>query len=182
MDDHLRIIEEANIDTSLDAIIRRNLCLCFPWVADTFVNTRTWNQCTPSWTALIERGGDVIAHLVVVDRTIRVGETPVRVAGVGDVFVLHQFRGQGLVDRVLLGAMQEALQRRYDVGMLFCVPVLEKVYLRSGWITLDRQPAHFLDDKDQPQNRWTSQDMGMYYPLVLPSLPPGSIQLQGRVW
>jgi GNAT superfamily N-acetyltransferase len=182
MTESLRIIAEDKIDAQLDAIIRRNLCICFPWVKDTFERTRTWNECKPAWTVLIEQDQNVIAHAVVVDRTIRVGDTPVHVAGIGDVFVLHEHRRRGLSDRVLLAAMDRALAMRYDLGMLFCVPVLEKVYNRCGWITLDRSPAFFIDDKDQPQNAWASQDIGMFYPLATTTFPQGPINLQGRVW
>ena len=41
---------------------------------------------------VIENKGEVIAHLGVVDRTIMVGDIPIRIAGIQGVIVLPEFR------------------------------------------------------------------------------------------
>ncbi len=199
---HIRIVNEEDIDARLDAEIRRGLVLCFPSDADVFATTRAWHGSAPSFSAVLEEGGTVVAHLGVVDRIIRVGTQPgacgtgvspvrakdaangpqsIRVAGLQNVCVLSEHRGRGLVDRVLDAAMAEARRRGFDDGLLFCVPELEKVYARCGWRTLPGVPVTRIDDTGREVGL-PGRNIAMYYPLARESFPPGPIHLQGNDW
>lgn len=177
----LRIIDESSMDQATDRAIKAGLCACFPGNESVFSQTRAWHGSAPAFTVLLERDGRVITHVGVVQRTVSVGGMDVRVAGVQNVFVLPEYRGRGLGDRVLHAAMAEAMWRKLDLGLLFCLPALEKVYARCGWKTLPRRTVratraggqrYVLDEKN----------IMMFYPLAMEQLPPGEIDLRGDDW
>jgi GNAT superfamily N-acetyltransferase len=122
----------------------------------------------------------VVAHTGVVDRTITVGGTPLRVAGVQNVFVLPEFRGQGLSAKVLQTAMAEAGRRVFDCGLLFCVPQLEKVYAPHGWQGLGWREV--IRVQEGRETSIPDKNIAMFYPLRVAVFPKGLVHLQGNDW
>jgi len=177
----LRIIDEACMDRATDMAIRDGLCVCFPANRDVFAQTRAWHGSAPAFTVLLEDDRRIIAHVGVVQRTIRVGEADLAIAGVQNVFVLPGFRGRGLADRVLAVAMADAMWRRLDAGLLFCLPALEKVYARCGWKTLPRRTVHATRATGE---RYVLDDRNimMFFPLLAREFPAGEIDLRGDDW
>ena len=176
-----RVITEADLDRSTDAAIKAGLIECFPADAETFAKTRAWHGSAPTYTAIVEDEGRVVAHVGVVVRTILVGAMPVTVAGVQNVFVVPSHRGTGLVDRVMTVAMDEARARRLECGLLFCLPVLTRVYERTGWKLLsarsvwatgEQQGRYLLDDKN----------VLMFLQITRKDFPNGPIDLNGDDW
>lgn len=165
----------------LDRAIREGLCACFPADVDTFRRTRAWHGSVPAFSVLVGDERLVIAHLGVVERVIRVGEQNVNIAGVQNVFVRPEYRGNGLVDRILRVSMDEALQRRIDVGMLFCLPVLEKIYARNGWIALPYRQVHATRSNGE-RYVLDEKNILMFHPLIRRDFPEGSIDLCGDDW
>jgi GNAT superfamily N-acetyltransferase len=175
-----RLIDETGMPPLLDAAIRASLCDCFPADTAVFHQTRAWHGSKPSFTVLLEKQNRVIAHVGVVDRTIRAGDTPLRVAGVQNVFVLPGFRGQGLSSQVLRTAMAEAARRDFDGGLLFCVPQLEKVYAPHGWQGLGwREVIRVEEGREIPI---PDKNIAMFNPLRIAVFPDGRIHLQGNDW
>jgi predicted N-acetyltransferase YhbS len=164
----------------LDAAIRRSLCICFPPDAAVFSQTRKWHGSGPAFSCLVETGGEIVAHVGVVDRTVRVGTEQIRAAGIQNVFVLPEYRGQHLSDAVMQTAAHETSARGFDIGLLFCIPELEKVYARVGWILVDN-PVIRIDD-DGVEKPLPGKNVVMYLPLRRTSLPTGVIHLQGNDW
>ena len=113
-----QIIDESSITPDVDAAIRRSLCICFPADVGSFAKTRSWHGSGPTFSVLIEHHGQVIAHVGIVDRTVRFGPTPVRAAGVQNVIVLPAYRGKGLSDAVMTTAVAESRRRGFDLGVL----------------------------------------------------------------
>jgi len=173
------LFDERQIDPTLDAAIRRGLCTCFPPDVAVFSHTRAWNGVVPIFTALIRDRDEVVAHAAVIDRTLRVGQRPLRVAGVGNVFVLPAERGRGLAGEVMTQAMAEAARRKFDAGLLFCLPELATVYARVGWQPVDRPVRRIHDGCDVPI---PAKNVTMFYPLGVVELPPGPIHLAGDDW
>lgn len=132
-----RIVDERDMVPELDARIRDGLCVCFPNDREAFSQTRSWHGSHPAFSAILEEAGNVVAHVGVVDRTIRIDGSPVRAAGVMNVFVLPSHRGRGLSDVVMSAAMAEAARRGFDLGLLFCTRPLVAIYARMGWILID---------------------------------------------
>ncbi len=176
----LEMIEETAITPELDQAIRHTLCASFPNDDGNFSLTRKWHGSGPEYTVLMQSERKVIAHVGVVDRQIDIGGVPLHVAGVQNVCVLPDWRGKGLSDRVMIAAMQEAETRGYDCGLLFCIPVLEKVYARVGWISLGvRDVIRTENGQDLPI---PDKNIAMYYPIKVKSLPEGIIHLRGNDW
>ncbi len=178
---HLRIIDEQRMDHATDHAIKAALVVCFPDAVANFSQTRVWHGSAPAYTVLMESDGTVIAHLGVVQREIRVGDQPVSMAGVQNVCVRPEHRGRGLVDQILNESMLEAHRRHIDLGLLFCVPKLEKVYARCGW-----RPAtpRVIQATRTSGERYQLDDHNilMFHPLRIDQLPPGDIDLIADDW
>jgi predicted N-acetyltransferase YhbS len=128
----LSLIDERTMPAPVDAEIRRGLCICFPGDAALFSRSRAWHGSAPEFSVVLEDADRIVAHAGVVARTIGVGQTLLRVAGVQNVFVRPEYRGRGLSIRVVEAAIQEAAGRSFDAGLLFCVPALQSVYACCG--------------------------------------------------
>lgn len=174
------ILNEADIPAGVDVAIRESLCAAFPRDAGFFSRSRAWHGSQPAFSALLARDGRVIAHVGVVDRVIRVGGTPIRTAGLQNVFVLPEERGKRLSAPVLEAAAREARERGFDIGLLFRVPAVRKVYAPLGWRDVgDREVA--LIENGREQLRHTRSEP-MFLPLRLAELPDGPIHLHGNDW
>jgi GNAT superfamily N-acetyltransferase len=177
-----RIVDETELDRATDAAIKAGLIECFPADAGVFAQTRAWHGSVPTYTALVEDGGRVVAHVGVVVRTLLVvGATPVTVAGVQNVFVVPSHRKTGLVDRVMTAAIGEARARLLDCGLLFCLPVLTRVYERTGWKVLSARPVWATGER---QGRYLLDDKNvlMFLPIRRKGFPDGAIDLNGDDW
>ena len=176
-----RTITESQMEPALDAAIRTSLCACFPHDREVFAHTRAWHGCLPDWSVVREDGGTVIAHAGVVERTIRVGEEAVRVAGVQNVFVLPDYRGEGLCRLVMTAAMAEAQRRQLDFGLLFCTESLSTIYSNLDWRRLDQRTILRID-ADGREGPLPPKNLGMFYPLARHDFPAGTVRLQGNDW
>jgi GNAT superfamily N-acetyltransferase len=177
-----RVISEAELDRTVDAAIKAGLVECFPADADMFSRTRAWHGSAPTFTALVEDDARrVVAHVGVVMRTIRAGETALTVAGVQNVFVVSPHRKTGLADHVMTAAMDEARARNLDGGLLFCLPVLTRIYARTGWQLLSPRPVWATGES---QGRYLLDDKNvlMFLPMKCATFPDGPIDLNGDDW
>lgn len=182
MQEHVvyRILPENDITDALDRSIKETLVLCFPNDASHFQGQRWWHS-RHQWTAsALDMGGRFIAGLCVVERTISVGGKTVKTAGIGNVCTHPDFRGRGIIDRIMALALEEARTRNLEAGLLFCKPALEKVYNRMGWKRLDARVI--LDDGAGNQIPPKEQDIVMTIPLLVESFPDGPVNLNGRDW
>ncbi len=175
------VIDETEMSPELDQSIRDGLCVCFSPDVEVFSKTRTWHGSAPAWSVVMEMDGKVVAHVGIVDRKIRVGDRFLRVAGIQNVFVLPEERGKGLCDAVMDTAMVEAAKRRFDAGLLFCVPELEKVYARVGWKLMPKEDVVRIDDNGAEQ-KLPAKNIAMFFPLKVKKFPPGTIHLRGNDW
>jgi predicted N-acetyltransferase YhbS len=177
----IRIANECGIDPAMDASIRAGLCQCFPPDRESFAQSRAWHGSLPDWTAVIQEGGEVIAYTGVVERIIRVGHDTVRVAGVQNVFVLPDHRGQGLCRQLMMTTMAEAEHRGVDFGLLFCTFELSTIYSNLDWRRLDRRTILRIasDGREVPIPK---KNLGMFYPVTRDDFPAGEIHLQGNDW
>lgn len=178
----IKLIDEPQIEPGTDAALRDLLAECFPHSARLFSANRHWSGNVPLFTVVATDKTHVVACTVVIDRTIRIGERPVRVAGVGNVCALPAYRGRGVVDRVLLSAMEEAAGRGFEWGLLFCRPEIMKVYERTGWQScMDRRFVRI--DSTTGESVEIPADHGkMVLRIGYRPLPPGDIDLRGDKW
>lgn len=177
----LSIIQETDISGALDQRIRETLRRCFPEDDSAFSQTRSWHGSAPAWSILIEDAGRIVAHAGIVDRIIQVGKKPVRVAGIQNVGVVPECRGQGLSSRMMIAAMEEAAKLGFDAGLLYCLPVLEKVYANCGWKLLPGAEIIRVDEFGA-EVALPAKNVAMFFPLKMKEFPPGTIHLQGNDW
>jgi aminoglycoside 2'-N-acetyltransferase I len=179
-DTKLTVIDEAQMPAGLDERIRAALCTCFPADRAGFSRTRAWHGSPPLYSVVLEGAGRVLAHAGIVQRTITVDGAPLRVAGVQNVLVLPERRGQGLSGRVLQAAMDEARGRGFDCGLLFCVPALGPLYAGGGWQALGpRDIVRVEEGRRLPLPR---ENVALFYPLRVAVFPDGPIDLCGNDW
>ncbi len=174
------VIDECDIDEHLDEAIRTTLTMCYPHRTETFSKARKWRGNTPVLNAIVREGDIVCGYVAVVDRTIRIGDKDVRVAGVGLVGVAPAFRGRRLIDSALAAAMKEALHRRFPFGLLFTHRPTNSIYARNGWIELTHRKAVRLQAGKEIE--MPPKNVTMYYPLTTKDFPPGNIHLMGDKW
>lgn len=178
--EQIRIVDESDLSPEEDAAIRHGLCLAFPKDAHVFSQTRAWHGSGPSFSALLESDGAILAHVGVVDRTVRVGDLSFRAAGVQNVYSLPNARGRGLAKKALACAMGAAAERGYDIGLLFCVPELEAYYAGDGWRFAPVEGVVRLEDgRPLPLPK---DNIAMFLPFRLDGIPSGVLHLCGNDW
>ena len=176
----LFVIDESQMAACVDAEIRDALCRCFPADAAAFRATRAWHGSMAAFSILLRDGNRLVGHAGVVDRTIRAGSRPLRAAGVQNVLVLPECRGHGYSSLILDAAMAEALRREFDVGVLFCRPALELIYVRCGWQALGYRDL--LVGSGAEESPAPAGNVSMFYPLDVSVFPDGPIHLCGNDW
>jgi hypothetical protein len=176
----LSLIDETDISPALDAEIRATLCVCFPADIATYRHTRAWHGAVATYTSMLRDGQRLVAHASVIDRKITVAGRQLRVAGVENVFVVPDFRGQRLSRHVLIPAMEEAARRRFDCGLLFCLPILAKIYAECGWQSL--QPRTIVRVEDGEERPLPAKNIAMFHPLHVTQFPDGPVHLGGNDW
>jgi predicted acetyltransferase len=175
------IIEEKTITDEMDAGIRRSLCDSFPKEREVFSKTRAWHDSSPAWSVVLDENSRVLAHVGIIDRIIKVGGENFHIAGIQNVFVIPEYRGKGLSDTVMTTAMRDASNRNYDFGLLFCIPELEKVYAKTGWLKIFPGSVSRVDENGD-EMPLPEKNITMYFPLRVVSFPAGKIHLQGNDW
>jgi predicted N-acetyltransferase YhbS len=181
MDMTPRIVDEESVKAEEDTAIRTALCRCFPANVDVYSRTRGWHGSLPSWSIIVEHEGQVVAHVGIVERKIRVGDEDVLVAGVMGVLVVPEHRKKHLFRQIMTLAMEEAYRRSIDLGILFCTPDLVLLYGAVGWRLLDARPVTRIDEEGFPQPL-PAKNVTMFHPLRRKDMPPGDIHLQGNDW
>ena len=86
-------------------------------------------------TRVVVVDGEIVATLRVWDRTIRVGETPVRMGGIGGVGTHPDHRRRGYASAMLRDAIDWMRPRGYLTSVLF-TEVATEFYRRHGWASV----------------------------------------------
>ena len=178
----IKIFDESEIISILDQEIKDGLCQCFPDDREAFSQSRAWHGSYPAYSVIMRDDNKIIAHVGIVKRRICVdGINKLTVAGIQNVFVFSEYRGHGVVDKIMAEAMKVAAERKFDCGFLFCVPKLEKVYARCLWNRLPDVEIIRVDEQgnDVPI---PGKNIAMFFPLQATEFPDGNIHLQGNDW
>jgi GNAT superfamily N-acetyltransferase len=176
----VRIVEETKVGDTLDAAIKDTLVKCFPHNEPVFSKARRWRGNTPLYNAVVYDKGLALGNIAVVDRTIKVGEGFLRIAGVGNVCVLPKHRGTGISDAMLKAVMDEAGKRQFEFGFLFTTEPIKKVYARNGWIEIEDLIVVRVENGREIV--MPPESVHMYYPLMRKKFPPGNVHLYGDKW
>lgn len=175
-----RIVDESDVDEVLDGAIKRTLGVCFPHNKEKFSRARRWRGNTPVYNAVVCDEDTVLGNISVVDRTIDVGGELLRVAGIANVSVLPGHRGRGISDIMLKAVMEEAVKRDFEVGFLFTIEGIKKIYGRNGWIEIEDCTVVRVENGEEII--MPKESVKMYYPLKRKDFPPGDVHLRGDKW
>lgn len=177
---YCRVINETDVSQTITEALKKSLCVCYPEDVEIFSQVAYWRSI-PSYRVFIETDDEIIAHIAVTDRTISIGPQQVHVAGVQTTFVMPQYRGKGLMDKIFPVVMEQAISRAYDLSMLFCKPSLEKYYNKFGYkILADRKIVYI--DMNGNKGLLPDYNITMWAPVNMKNIPAGNIDLKGRDW
>lgn len=176
----IQTVIESEISAELDREIRSLLCECFPADAGEFSQHRAWHDSIPAYSVIARDAGDLVGHIGIVEREVRVGNQSLLVAGVQNFCVRASHRGAGLSAELMRLALAEAAARSIPFGLLFCLPELERIYAWMGWTTIDAA----VDMRDENGHRapLPGKNIAMIACLTPHRFPGGHIDLMGRDW
>ena len=127
---------------------------------------------------LILEDGRTVSHAGLVKRTIKVGERPVQVAGIGGVLTRPDCRGRGFGEMAVQKAQELALEYMLvNFALLFCRPAMRIWYERLGWSPLLVQVWI-----DQPQGTIQAPLPTMVKCLSQETWPGGAVRIGCLPW
>lgn len=167
-------LADAAVDDILDGKIRALLTTCFTKPQDEVFKSRRYFREPYPHRWVVEAGrGNSIAHGGVHDKIVKAGGKTYRIAGIAEVCVHPDHRGQGLV-RTMLQQIHRWLTRRgFVFAVLFGDP---KVYASSGYVSVDN-----LFHDDIRANGWIRRKKiaAMVKHLSKTPWPSGRVHLPG---
>jgi predicted N-acetyltransferase YhbS len=176
----LELVDESKMSRAADEAIRALLCRCFPPDTGVFAQTRYWHGSAPVYSYVHWSNSNVTGHVGVVVRQIVCGKTRIQIAGIQNLAVAPEKRKQGLSQQLMTEAMEEALRRGIEYGLLFCVPELERFYTSLGWVRTD--VCAMMIDENGARVAIPPKNIAMYKELAGKRWPGGDIDLCGADW
>ncbi|GAC1320596.1 MAG: hypothetical protein NVSMB2_16620 [Chloroflexota bacterium] len=102
----------------------------------------------PDQSWIVEQDGMLAAHVRLFDRSIRMQETTLRIAGVGNVITARACRGRGHAGRLLQAMTSAASAENFPYSILWThIPAL---YERYGWVLIEEQVMRALMPESPP--------------------------------
>ena len=152
--------EEARLSVELEAEIAALLALAFPDPPG--FEGRSF-YCQRHHVRLVMRDPEVVGHLAVCMRTIRMGDTMRRMAGFAEVSTHPDRRGEGIAAALVAAGIEEARAMRADVVMLYGTAAL---YRGAGFVSVPN-PIRSVDLGGVRTNtiKQAASDSFMIYPL-----------------
>ena len=151
------------------------------WAAKAFEDHGGYENCLwapADWRILVYADGQLASFLKVTEREISVGDERLKVAGLGDVVTLPDWRRRGLAG-LALHRFSEELCHRPDLefGVLMCLPELVPYYSRFGWQAI-AEPIVYT----QAWGKETSHEVTMILSPHGKQWPGGPIDINGLPW
>jgi len=182
---NIKVYKEAEVTAELDQKIKNGLCRNFPQYSDHFSNTRIWNGVIPALSIVVfsdENEGSIIAHLGIIQRNILVNRTvELSIFGIQNVFIQQESRGQGILNQLMKVLIKAVDTGKYDCGLLFCIPELEKIYSRFDWMKISNTEVIAITE-DGLESPIPTSNIAMFHPLKIREFPKGILNLQGMDW
>ncbi len=171
----VKYIKDSDVDAELDLRLRELLSLCFIKPGDeVFRDRRYFRECPAHRWLIYDDGHCLIAHAAMHEKTVASSGKEIPIGGIAEVCVHPEFRGQGLVRRLLAECHHWLRAHGYAFAILFGDP---KVYSSSGYVLISNllQEIKTQDGKVnwQPvaamvcelgENRWPRQPVYLQGP------------------
>jgi GNAT superfamily N-acetyltransferase len=120
----------------------------FHWGEDVFgANSLNLRWRPKTLHLLLYEDEILVSHVGVLPHTVYVGNSPVKVGGVGGVVTLPAAQKKGYAG-ILMRRAAELFERDWQVeaGLLFCLPKMVRYYENLGWRKID-EPV-FIEQTD----------------------------------
>jgi aminoglycoside 2'-N-acetyltransferase I len=151
----------------------------FGWGENIFgVEDKRFSWRPKDWHFIVEEEGHVLSHVGVMETSVRVGETDIKVGGIGGVVSVPEAQGRGNIHAAMSRAAEfMGDQLRVEFGMLFCLPRLVPFYARQNWQLLN-DAVEF----EQPSGKVVSPFHSMVLPFDNRAWPEGEVKVGGLPW
>jgi predicted GNAT family N-acyltransferase len=127
---------------------------------------------------IVEEDGRAVAHVGVVQTSVRVAGREISVGGVGGVVSVPEARGRGHVHEGMRRASEFMCEElKVEVGMLFCLERLVAFYARQGWQLIEETV-----EIEQPSGTIVAPLRVMVKPCGDRLWPAGKIEVGGLPW
>jgi aminoglycoside 2'-N-acetyltransferase I len=127
---HVREVATDSLSAAEIAAIRDLLTAAFEGDEHGGFEEADWQHAVGGTHFLLEDGGDIVGHASVVERTLHVGDRPIRTGYVEAVAVRPSHQGRGLGSRVMK-AVDEHIDAGFELGALGTGS--QPFYERLGW-------------------------------------------------
>lgn len=171
-----QIVDENEVDSPLDARIKKFLCEIFPEWAEIFREHRVWHKKRPLFSVVYENDErEIVGHAAIVVRAITTTwNFRYNVASVQGIAIAPEFRHLGLARSLIQTALNESKSRGFDYAILYCKEPLVKFYQAQGWNLCDDHVVMW-NEHDLPISM--QSNCPMYYELSGKPFPEGPLDV-----
>jgi predicted N-acetyltransferase YhbS len=113
----------------------------FPAFANSVYTNSELDACI-----LLKDRDDIIGHVSIVKRGVKLGGKLYKIGGVGNVAVCKDLRHKGYGSKALQKANAVLRKGKYDLGLLFCHPKLDNFYTNCGWIKKEKGKIYYSEN------------------------------------
>ena len=165
-------LKDSEVDEEMNKQLIHILSLCFN-DQPVFQNQRYFKEL-PQHRWIIRDQDLIIAHVAVHDKNIESEKGSLRIGGIAEVCIHPDFRGRGLVKRMLAIIHEWLKERGFAFAMLYGD---KNVYSSSGYVPIKNQ-IKYLDHVSQEWKTEESED-AMIAPINRNNWPDGLINING---
>ena len=172
----IQTFTEPTLPAAVQGQLRPLLDEAFPG----FFNGRTYVKQQPHFRIIMHAGSDVVGHVALDYRVIRIGADVVRICFVIDLCVQKDRRGQGMGSKLL----EEAEVQARQAGVCFMVLMadLHDFYGRHGFLRIRGVSTKWFAIEDRASQSLIEEDLSdqlMAKPLTEIGWPEGPIDMLG---
>jgi len=169
-------LEDSSVTGALDRQLRCLLSACF--TDPCFVGQRYCHEMPRHRWIITDGDGELAAHLAAHDKMIGASTGDLRVLGIAEVCVREDFRGRGLVRKMIEASHAWARTQKFPYAMLFGMPAF---YSSSGYICIRNPIRRFNPGRKE----WEISPMDSAMVCALceaPLWPEGEIDIRGPLF
>ncbi len=133
---------------------------------------------SPDWAVMVWEDDELVSNVHIIERTIKVGETPVKLGGIGNIATKLEWRKRGFASQALKVATNFLTDPLgVDFGLMIATDEMVHKYEKRGW-----KVAASSMLMDQPDGRRALSYPVMILPVTKQDWPDGVIDLCGLPW
>lgn len=132
---------------------------------------------TPNWTIILYKENEIATFYNIVERSVLIDGSKLKIAGINNVITPKKFRGNGYATKILQETNNLIFDDlKSDHGLLLCADDLVKFYSRLDWYKIEC-PVHF--EQSHEKKLWKANTMLL---TKKEQLNPKSVDLNGLPW